>query len=106
MSTSGTFDSHCACGQPVQSTHATPVQLGTYKITHPSGVFLTSEIGPESQIIMTLEKSIHVEVVETRVEDSGCVRGRVHVMRDSNDGTTDIPMIGWVSEGVLGDWRR
>ncbi|KAL7463009.1 hypothetical protein ACHAXS_003402, partial [Conticribra weissflogii] len=113
MSSSGTFESHCACGLPVQRIYATPVQLGTYKITHSKGVALTAEIAPNSETVTMLEQSTHVDIVETRVEDGGCVRGRVNLVRlnhsisseetavgDGNNATTatkDVSISGWVS---------
>jgi len=113
MSSSGTFESHCACGLPVQRIYATPVQLGTYKITHSKGVALTAEITPNSETVTMLEQNTHVDIVETRVEEGGCVRGRVNLIRlnrskpseetadgdDSNETTTteDVSISGWVS---------
>lgn len=93
ISTSGTFDNLCACGQLVQRTNAKAFPSGMYRIIHPEGVYLTMGIA-ESQIITKLDINTFVNVVETGVE-AGCVRGRVNVSVGGSNGVEFLT--GWIN---------
>ncbi|KAL7510013.1 hypothetical protein ACHAXN_006916 [Cyclotella atomus] len=100
VSTLGSIDNVCYCGQLVQRTFADPVPIGMYKVTNPHGVAVTSAISQGSSTITIIQQGVCLTVLQTGVED-GCVRGRICL----KDDCTSEPVTGWISLFKFPDQR-